>query len=197
MFYSNLLPKACAIFTDRPSLNYIYQNPKNGEFVASDGIVMLVERNGAIPMFEYWNPQTGEPVLNAPELQFPDYVTVLENARAEATHTPKKIKHRFDGLTEIEDLKVSTTNFNLVQIFCGKDMKIKIPNLNKAIYFESVDKNRQALILPYRIIDNQCCEWDVKDVDGLRIGRYKTFKEAESFVEMIGGNYAIRLKENA
>lgn len=194
MFYDDLLPKACAVLNDRPALKYIYQNPKNGEFVASDGIVMLVERNGSISMFEYWNPQTEEPILDTSSLKYPDYVTVLENAIHDNAYMIAKVKHTSNGLTDIEGFKVSTTNFRLVQSFCGKDMRIKIPDFHTAIYFESSDKNRQALIMPYKIIDNKECEWIVKDVDGLKIGTYKTFKEAESFVEMLGGNYVVRLK---
>lgn len=196
MFYSDLLPKACAILNDRVALKYVYQNPKNGEFVSSDGKIMLVERNGSIPMFEYWNPTTEEPILNTDDLEYPDYVTVLDDARRSAIHEPDKIKHISNGLTSLDELKISTTNFNLVQKFCGKDMKIKIPYNHGPIYFESVDKNRQALVMPYKTIDDKHCEWVVKDVDGIEIGVYKTFKEAENFIEMLGGNYVVRLKDD-
>lgn len=189
--FNDLLSKACAVLNDRPALKYIYQNPKNGEFVASDGVVMLVERNGAIPMFEYWNPQTKEPILDTTVLEYPDYVTVLENARREAVNNADNIKHRNDGLTKVDDFYIFTSNFNLVQNFCGNDVKIKIPNFHGPIYFESVDKSRQALIMPYKNITG---DWVVMDVDGIKIAKCKTFKEAESFVEMLGGNYAVRLK---
>lgn len=189
--FNDLLPKVCAILNDRPALKYIYQNPKNGEFVASDGVVMLIERNGAIPMFEYWNPQTKEPILDTTVLEYPDYVTVLENARGGAVNNADNIKQQSDGLTKIDDFYMSTTNFKLVQKFCGNDIKIKIPIFYNPIYFESVNKSRQALIMPYKTTG----EWVVKDVDNVEIATYKTFKEAESFIEMLGGNYVVRLKD--
>ena len=104
--WNNLLNTTLSKSTKWPALHYIYQNPKTGEWVASDNRVMLCELNGAIPMFEFWDAQ-GNP-CDVEGLVY-DYERILDTVISECdlkcTVADVKYKGRFAFVGENACLK--------------------------------------------------------------------------------------------
>ena len=183
MFYSPLLNKAASKLTTRGALQYVYQDPNSGDFVASDGTVMLVENNGTPFMAKFWDTITQMPTNCADS--YPDWAGVLLQGYKDANKPWSADRVRFQkGLAVLNNLCVSAKNYALVSEFIGPDMIISVPNsLGYPIHFRSADKKRRALIMPFNttlenILESQ---WNVLDPSGTIIYTTRDIKEAELF----------------
>ena len=183
MFYSPLLNKAVSKLTTRGALQYVYQDPNGGEFVASDGTVMLVESDGVPFMNKFWDTITQMPTNCAEE--YPDWRAVLLRGVENANRLwfDDKVLLQ-DGFAIFNKLYVSAKNYQLVKDFIGPDITINIPSfLGSAIYFRNADKSRQALIMPYMLYPETVdkAEWQVLDPCGTIIYTTSNIQEAELF----------------
>lgn len=191
MFYSPLLNKAASKLTTRGALQYVYQDPNGGEFVASDGTVMLVENNGTPFMAKFWDTITQMPTDCAEE--YPDWRAVLlrgvENANRLWFDDRVKLNK---GLVIFDRLYTSAKIYQLVKDFIGPDIIINIPSfLGRPLYFRNDDKSRQALIMPYMLYPETVnkAEWNVLDPSGTIIHTCKDIREAELFgltIKLVG-----------
>lgn len=191
MFYSPSLNKAASKLTTRGALQYVYQDPNGGEFVASDGKIMLVENNGTPFMAKFWDTITQMPTDCTEE--YPDWRAVLlrgvENANRLWLDDKVLLQ---DGFAIFDRLYTSAKIYQLVQDFIGPEMVINISNaLGSAIYFRNADASRQALIMPYMLYPETVdkAKWNVLDPQGTIIHTCKDIKEAEIFgltVQLVG-----------
>lgn len=187
--WNNLLNSTLSKSTKWPALHYIYQNPQTGEWVASDNRVMLCELNGAIPMFEFWDAQ-GNPCAVV-GLEY-DYQRVLNQANdwSDSTLKADKIKYK-DIFAYIGERMVLASEVKKVLKFVGPSPLIKYSKENNSvpIYFQSVDKNLQAVIMP---IKQPITGWKVLDVNEEIITVCNSYQEAEAMGELLGVDYIIR-----
>lgn len=191
MFYSPLINKAASKLTTRGALQYVYQDPNGGEFVASDGIVMLVENGGVPFMNKFWDTITQMPTNCAEE--YPDWRAVLLRGVENANRLwfDDKVLLQ-DGFAIFNKLYVSAKNYQLVKDFIGSDITINIPGLfGDPLYFRNADKSRQALIMPYTLYPETVnkAEWQILDARGTIIHTCKDIREAELFgltVKLVG-----------
>lgn len=191
MFYSPLLNKAVSKLTTRGALQYVYQDPNGGEFVASDGKIMLIESGGVPFMNKFWDTITQMPTNCAEE--YPDWRAVLlywiENDKR--LYFADRVRFQ-KGLAIFDRLYTSAKIYQLVKDFIGPDMIINIPNcVDHPIYFRNADKSHQALIMPYSIFPKYLKEyrWEVLDPQGTIIHTCKDIREAELFdltVRLVG-----------
>lgn len=183
MFYSPLINKATSKLTTRGALQYIYQDPDGGEFVASNGKIMLVENNGTPFMAKFWDTITQMPTNCADE--YPDWRAVLLQGYKDAKKPWSADRVRFQkGLAILNNLCVSAKNYALVKDFIGPEMVINIPALfGNPLYFRNADKSRQALIMPYVLYPETVdkAEWNVLDASGTIIYTTRDIREAELF----------------
>lgn len=183
MFYSPLLNKVASKLTTRGALQYVYQDPNGGEFVASDGTVMLVESGSAPFMNKFWDTITQMPTNCAEE--YPDWRAVLLQGVENANRLWFDDKVLLQsGLAKFDRFYTSAKNYQLVKDFIGPDITINIPNsLGSAIYFRNADKSRQALIMPYMLYPETVdkAEWQILDPRGTIIHTCKDIREAELF----------------
>lgn len=183
MFYSPLLNKAASKLTTRGALQYVYQDPNSGEFVASDGKVMLVENNGTPFMAEFWDTITQMPTNCAEE--YPDWRAVLLRGVENANRLwfDDKVLLQ-DGFAIFDRLYTSAKIYQLVKDFIGPDITINIPGLfGDPLYFRNADKSRQALIMCYQLYPETVdkAEWNVLDPSGTIIHTTRDIREAELF----------------
>lgn len=179
MIYNPLLNKAASKLTTRGSLQYVHQAPDGGEFVASDGIVMLVENTGTPFLTALWSSQTQTPVDCADE--YPDWRKVLSDGikNAKKPFNADKIAVQ-DGFAVIGGLYTSATKYQLVRDFIGSDIAVYIPDIvGCPIYFRNADKSRQALIMPYNIRKDTMFE--VLNASGEVVYTTADIREAEMF----------------
>ena len=191
MFYSPLLNKAASKLTTRGALQYVYQDPNSGEFVASDGKVMLIENNGTPFMAKFWDTITQMPV--SCQDKYPDWRAVLLYWIENDKRLFFADRVRFQkGLAIFDNLFVSAKCYQLVKDFIGPEMVINIPNaLGSAIYFRNADASRQALIMPFNTAFENVKErqWNVLDASGTIIYTTSDIQEAELFgltVQLVG-----------
>lgn len=179
MFYSPLLNKAVSKLTTRGTLRYVHQDPNGGEFVASDGIVMLVENTGTPFLTAFWDTDTLSPVDCAEE--YPDWRKVLSYGIENAKKSFKADKITIQkGFAIIGSLHTSATKYQLVRDFIGSDIVISIPDsVGYPIYFCNADKSRQALILPYNI--HKGTKWEVLNASDEVVYTTNDIREAEMF----------------
>lgn len=184
MIYSPLLNKAASKLTTRGALQYVYQDPNGGEFVASDGKIMLVENGGVPFMAKFWDTITQMPTNCAEE--YPDWRAVLLHGVENANRLwfDDKVLLQ-DGFAIFNKLYVSAKIYQLVKDFIGPDIIIiNIPRLfGDPLYFRNADKSRQALIMPYTLYPETVdkAEWQVLDPCGTIIHTCKDIREAELF----------------
>lgn len=193
MFYSPLLNKAASKLTTRGALQYVYQDPNGGEFVASDGKVMLVENGGVPFMAKFWDTITQMPTNCAEE--YPDWRAVLLRGVENANRLWFDDKVLLQsGLAIFNKLYVSAKIYQLVKDFIGPNITINIPALfGDPLYFRNADKSRQALIMPYLLYPETVdkAEWQVLDPCGTIIHTTRDIREAELFgltVKLAGEN---------
>lgn len=186
MFYNPLLNETLCKSTKWPALHYVHQNPKTGEWVASDNRVLLAELNGAIPMFEMWD-SSGNPANT--DLTYDDYEGLI-NRTVEAVDksiTLSHIKYK-DVFAFIGELPVLKSDLDKVVKFIGTDCTIKFKDVYTSIYFISSDKQRRALIMPLACTD----KWRLLDTDESLIGMFNSWQEAHDTGEMLGCEYIIK-----
>lgn len=193
MFYSPLLNKAASKLTTRGALQYVYQDPNSGEFVASDGKMMLIENNGTSFMAKFWDTITQMPTNCAEE--YPNWRAVLlrgdENAKRLWFDDKVLLQ---DGFAIFDRLYTSAKIYQLVKDFIGPDIIINIPGLfADPLYFRNADKSRQALIMAYELYPENFdkAEWQILDERGTIIHTCKDIREAELFgltVKLVGEN---------
>ena len=183
MFYSPSLNKAASKLTTRGALQYVYQDPNGGEFVASDGKIMLVESGGTPFMAKFWDTITQMPTNCAEE--YPDWRAVLLRGAENASNLYSADKVLLqDGFAIFEQLYTSVKYYQLVKDFIGPEMIISVPNsLGYPIHFQNADKSRQALIMPYTLYPETVnkAEWQILDPQGTIIYTCKDIREAELF----------------
>lgn len=187
--WNNLLNSTLSKSTKYPALHYIYQNPVTGEWVASDNRIMLCELNGAIPMFEFWNAQ-GAP-CNVEGLKY-DYERVLKEAieRCDSRCSVSDILHQ-GRFAFIGDRPVLNEELEKVLKFIGERPTIRwcSRDVNVPIYFQSLDKNLQAVIKP---IKSLTAGWRVLDVNEDIITTCNSYEEAEMLANALGIDCLIR-----
>ena len=188
MFYNSLLNKVVSRMNNRPMLKYVYQNPENGEWVASDGHIMLIEHNEAIPMFKFWNPETGNPVDE--KLQYLDYEFALKGIQAQIKGKfTGKISRVSDNLSKMGDVYVDSDLLDVALEFVGPEHTINVPDTSGyGIYIHNNDKSRQALVVSI----NPKESYRVLDLDGETIFRFDTYKQARDFVLSMGNDFIVR-----
>ena len=191
--WNNLLNSTLSKSTKYPALHYIYQNPRTGEWVASDNRVMLCELNGAIPIFEFWNAQ-GAP-CNVDGLTY-DYERILNQAieRCDSKCAVSDIKRK-GRFAFVGSRAVLNEELDKVLKFVGERHTIRwcSVDINVPIYFQSLDKNLQAVIMP---IKNLNAGWRVLDVNEELITTCNTYEEAEMLGNTLGIDYLIRCGKN-
>lgn len=191
MFYNPLLNKAASKLTTRGALQYVYQDPNGGEFVASDGKIMLIESGGVPFMAKFWDTITQMPTNCAEE--YPDWRAVLLRGVENANRLwfDDKVLLQ-DGFAIFDRLYTSAKIYQLVKDFIGPDITINIPVLfADPLYFRNADKSRQALIMAYELYPETVdkAEWQILDARGTIIYTCKDIKEAELFgltVKLVG-----------
>lgn len=179
MIYNTLLNKAVSKLTTRGALQYVHQAPDGGEFVASDGTVMLVENTGTPFLAAFWSSQTLTPVDCVDE--YPDWRKVLSDGikNAKKPFKADKISVR-DGFAVIDGLYTSAAKYQLVRDFIGSDIAVYVPNsVSYPIYFRNADKSRQALIMPYNI--RKYTIFEVLNASGEVVYSTADIREAEMF----------------
>lgn len=183
MFYSPLLNKAASKLTTRGALQYVYQDPNTCEFVASDGMIMLVEKNGTPFMTKFWNTITQMPTECTEE--YPDWKDVLSRGIEDTSRIWFTDRVRLQkGFAIFDKLYIRAKYYQLAQDFIGPDMIINIPVLfGDPLYFRNVDKSRQALIMAYELYPETVdkAEWQILDARGTIIHTCKDIREAELF----------------
>lgn len=187
--WNPLLSSTLCKSTKWPALHYVHQNPRTGEWVASDNRVLLAELNGAIPMFEMWDA-AGNPV-NV-DLTYNDYEALIDWAMQAVTSTANQVKHK--GLfTFISNCAVLKSDFDKVREFIGADGVIKFKDIYTPIYFISSDKQRRALIMPIRHDNVLKAKWKLLDVDENELTVTDSWQEAHDMGEMLGCEYIIKV----
>lgn len=179
MIYNPLLNKAASKLTTRGALQYVHQDPNGGEFVASDGIVMLVENTGTPFLTAFWDTDTLTPVDCAEE--YPDWRKVLSDGIKNANKPYKADKITVQkGFAIIGGLRTSAAKYQLVRDFIGSDIAVNIPDsVGYPIYFRNADKSRQALIMPYNV--QKGTKWEVLNASGEVVYTTNDIREAEMF----------------
>lgn len=184
MFYAQELDKVTSRLNDRPALKHVYQ-AETGEFIASDGLIMLIDDSTALDYFNsWWKFQT--PVMSpaSPEpLNKWRFVlsSMADNARRRwqldrVTYTA--------GLANINNLFINERYFKTALNFVGVDAVLLIPSeRNSAVLLHNSDKTRTALIMPYNLKsdDLRRAKWDVLDDSSNIIFTTNNLTEAESF----------------
>lgn len=184
MFYAQELDKVTSRLNDRPALKHVYQ-AETGEFIASDGLIMLIDYSTGLDYFNsWWKFQT--PVMSpaSPEpLNKWRFVlsSMADNARRRwqldrVTYTA--------GLANINNLFINERYFKTALNFVGVDAVLLIPERrDSALVLHTVDESRTALIMPYALSLEglRAVKWDVLDDSGTIIYTTKNLPEAESF----------------
>lgn len=179
MLYNPLLNKAVCKLTTRGALRYVHQDPNGGEFVASDGIVMLVENTGTPFLTAFWDTYTLSPVDCADK--YPDWRKVLSDGLKTAKKPYKADRIAIqEGFAVVGGLYTSAVKYQLVRDFIGSDIVINIPeSVSYPIYFRNADKSRQALIMPYNV--RKGTKWEVLNASGEVVYTTNDIREAEMF----------------
>lgn len=187
--WNDLLSKTLCKSNKWPALHYIHQNPRTGEWVASDNRVLLCELNGAIPMFELWDAD-GNPVnVN---LTYNDYEGLIERVLATVTQTTADIKRR-KLFTFIGGCAVLTSDYDKVREFIGANGVIKFKDIYTPIYFISSDKQRRALMAPITHDNVLKARWKLLDADENELAQTDSWQEAHDMGEMFGCEYIIKV----
>lgn len=184
MIYAPELDKVTARLTDRPALQLVYQ-AAGGEFVASDGLIMLIDAGSATScLAPWWRLQTP---ATAPASPNP-----LDGWQAVLSHMQEAARRRWQlervtyaaGLAQINSLLVGERYFKTALEFVGADPVLLIPSeRGSAVLLHNADKTRTALIMPYALEPEgiKRAKWDVLDDSGTIIYTTKSLPEAESF----------------
>lgn len=189
-FWHPLLSATTYKCSQYPQLAYVYQNPVNGEFVASNNRTLLVEHNGAIPMFEWWTPD-GSPA-NV-QMQYVDYEGKLAEIKEDCNRLfINEIKSK-KGFKFIGELAFRADELDAVLNFIGADRIINVGGVAYApIYIHNADNTRQAVITPFETFDVFTCQWDIFNESGELMTVCDSYQQALDMGLLLGCNYYIR-----
>lgn len=183
MFYSCELDKVTSRLMDRPALQYVYQDT-DGKYIASDGMIMLIDDSGGGQLSLCWRLQM--PVPAPTDLKpLADWKIVYNSAKENARQLWQldRIKY-IAGLVQINNFLIKESYFKIALNFIGNDSRLLIPSrADNAILLESHDKKRAALLQPLNLKpgDIKTTEWDVLDDFGNVLFTTKNLLKAESF----------------
>lgn len=193
MIYAPELDKVTSRLTDRPALQLVHQ-ATGGEFVASDGLIMLIDAGSATSCLSpWWRLQMPVTPPASPE--------PLDGWQAVLSHMQEEARRRWQldrvtyaaGLARVNNLLVSERYFKIALGFIGPEAVLLIPERrDSAVLLHNADESRTALIMPYALEpeDIKRAKWDVLDDSGTIIYTTKNLPEAESF------GFTVRLHKN-
>lgn len=170
LLWNKALSKTISISNLWPQLHYVYQNPINGEFVASDNRVLLVENNGMPPLAEWWNPDgTIADVYGLEYVKYFDMILKIRNMPA----------MKSKGVILPEQLE-------RVQQFIGAGGTIHTSGYYN--YYVSADKRRQAVIYAF----DEYGKWRLLNTSEELITECDSYEEAVNMGNILGCKYIIR-----
>lgn len=184
MFYSCELDKVTSRLNDRPALQLVHQ-ATGGEFVASDGLIMLIDAGSATSCLSpWWRLQM--PVPAPTDLKpLADWKIVYNSAKENARRLWQLDRIKYTaGLAQIDNFLIKESYFKIALNFIGNDSRLLIPSrADNAILLESRDKKKAALLQPLNLKpgDIKTTDWDVLDDFGNILFTTKNLLEAESF----------------
>lgn len=184
MFYAQELDKVTSRLMDRPALQLVHQ-ASGGEFVASDGLIMLIDAGSATSCLSpWWRLQMPVTPPASPE-PLNDWQAVLSHMQEEARRRWQLDRVTYAaGLAQIDNFLIKESYFKIALNFIGNDSRLLIPSrADNAILLESRDKKKAALLQPLNLKpgDIKTTEWDVLDDFGNILFTTKNLLEAESF----------------
>lgn len=184
MFYSFELDKVTSRLNDRPALQLVHQ-ATGGEFVASDGLIMLIDAGSATSCLSpWWRLQMPVTPPASPE-PLDGWQAVLSRMKEAARRRWQLDRVTYAaGLARVNNLLVSERYFKIALEFIGPEAVLLIPKRrDSAVLLHNADESRTALIMPYALEpeDIKRAKWDVLDDSGTIIYTTKNLPEAESF----------------
>lgn len=184
MIYAPELDKVTSRLTDRPALQLVHQ-ATGGEFVASDGLIMLIDAGSATSCLSpWWRLQMPVTPPASPE-PLDGWQAVLSRMKEAARRRWQLDRVIYDaGLARVNNLLVSERYFKTALNFVGVDAVLLIPERrDSAVLLHNADESRTALIMPYNLKsdDLRRAKWDVLDDSGTIIYTTINLPEAESF----------------
>lgn len=193
MFYSCELDKVTSRLNDRPALQLVHQ-ATGGEFVASDGLIMLIDAGSATSCLSpWWRLQMPVTPPASPE-PLDGWQAVLSRMKEAARRRWQLDRVTYTaGLANINNLFINERYFKTALNFVGVDAVLLIPSeRDSAVLLHNSDKTRTALIMPYNLKsdDLRRAKWDVLDDSSNIIFTTKSLLEAESF------GFTVRLHKN-
>ena len=184
MIYAPELDKVTSRLMDRPALQLVHQ-ATGGEFVASDGLIMLIDAGRATScLAPWWRLQTPVTPPASPE-PLNDWQAVLSRMKEAARRRWQLDRVIYDaGLARVNNLLVGERYFKIALEFIGPEAVLLIPERrDSAVLLHNADESRTALIMPYSLSLEglRAVKWDVLDDSGTIIYTTKSLPEAESF----------------
>ena len=184
MFYAQELDKVTSRLNDRPALQLVHQ-ATGGEFVASDGLIMLIDAGSATSCLSpWWRLQMPVTPPASPE-PLDGWQAVLSRMKEAARRRWQLDRVIYDaGLARVNNLLVGERYFKIALEFIGPEAVLLIPERrDSALLLHNSDKTRTALIMPYNLKsdDLRRAKWDVLDDSSNIIFTTKNLLKAESF----------------
>lgn len=158
MFNKNL-SKAVNKNELRPHLNYVYYNKTAGEYVATNGFIMLIEKTAdTYDTDKFLSPLTGLPVPD--DYTFPDYQKIIPASGDIITNRvfktyirTKKSKDHANKIIQIADMFFDFKYLSVVFNFIGSDFILTVAGSIEPLKFVSFDGLRTAVIMPIVLSD--------------------------------------------
>ena len=184
MIYAPELDKIISRLTDRPALQLVHQ-AAGGEFVASDGLIMLIDAGSATNFLSpWWRLQMPVTLPASPE-PLDGWQAVLLRMQEAARRRWQLDRVTYTaGLANINNLFINERYYKTALNFVGVDAVLLIPSeRDSAVLLHNSDKTRTALIMPYNLKsdDLRRAKWDVLDDSSNIIFTTNNLTEAESF----------------
>lgn len=184
MIYSCELDKVTSRLNDRPALQLVHQ-ATGGEFVASDGLIMLIDAGSATSCLSpWWRLQMPVTPPASPE-PLDGWQAVLSRMKEAARRRWQLDRVTYAaGLARVNNLLIGERYFKIALEFIGPEAVLLIPERrDSALLLHNSDKTRTALIMPYNLKsdDLRRAKWDVLDDSSNIIFTTKNLLEAESF----------------
>lgn len=156
MFNKNL-SKFVSKDISRAYLNYVFYNKETGEYIATDGHVMGIEKTpDTYDTNKFLSPLTGLPV--DVDCIFPDYQKVIPDSgdivtdRVFKSYTRvEKSKFEANKIVQIGDAFVDFKLLKTVLDFIGSDFILTMNEPIAPLKFVSFDGLRTAVLMPLRI----------------------------------------------
>lgn len=150
MFYSCELDKVTSRLMDRPALQYIYQDT-DGKYIASDGMIMLIDDSGGGQLSPCWRLQM--PVPAPTDLKpLADWKIVYNLAKENARRLWQLDRIKYTaGLAQIDNFLIKESYFKIALNFIGNDSRLLIPSrADNAILLESYNKKKGGIITAFK-----------------------------------------------